>query len=109
MAILKTTPADPENLYLWEGVVLADTLDAVHIKGGDYSVHANGNFSGAATVEFLYSSDKVNYDSIDATNLLFSANGLYNFKLGDGYIKPVLSAGDGSTDINLRLKPIPRG
>lgn len=93
----------------WETIINTSTPQGAKVNGGKYTAHARGNFSGSATVEIQYSSDGSDYTSIDSTNLLFSAEGVYNLEIAAGYLNVVLSGGDGSTDIDVTVKPIPRG
>lgn len=103
------TDGDPDATHKWEALTQSDAPEGRKIKGGKYTVHAQGNFAGSATVELQYATDNSDFVSIDSTNLLFSAEGVYNFEIANGYVKPVVSAGSGSTDIDLVVKPIPRG
>ena len=93
---------------LWEGIAQSETPGSVKIEGGKYTVHAQGTFGGGS-VELQYSSDNSDFTSIDSTNLTFTAEGVYNFELAHGWVKPILTGGDGTTDIDVRLKPIPNG
>lgn len=96
------------NAYLWEEIGQSDVPQEIYIEGGIYTCSVEGNFSGSATIEFKYSktSGGTPY-SLDSTNLLFSAAGAWDIQIGRGYITPVLSSGDGSTDLDARLMPVP--
>lgn len=93
--------------YVWETITNADTPTAARIEGGKYTCTAQGAFD-SATIEFQYSKDDTTYHSLDSTNMLFNADGSYNFEIGRGYIKPVIAgSGGGSQDIDAFITPLP--
>lgn len=90
---------------VWTGIDNSDTVGAQKIQGGKYTLGAAGTFD-SATVTFQFSADGTNFINIDTTNLQFTAAGLYNVELGNGFLKASISGGGGSQSLVLSASPI---
>lgn len=99
-----TPTRTPGEQAAWGATTENDTPAAVEVPGGRYTFTVEGTFGGA-TFELQYSKGGSTYHSIDATNLLFSADGSYNIEISKGYLKPVRTGGS-STSVLMYLTPI---
>jgi hypothetical protein len=92
---------------IWETIGQADTCTAVQLGAwADRSVQVAGDFSGSASIAIQGSNDGSNYILLTDTqgdDLTFTAAGLKSIGPIPRYIKPVLSSGDGSADIDVIL------
>lgn len=102
---LETTNKPSAN---WLNVTNALEPEEFKVSGGIYACTAEGTFGGA-TFEFQYSKFGSDYHSLDATNLKFSDDGTWNIEIGSGFVKPIRTGGDGTTDVSLGLSAINDG
>jgi hypothetical protein len=100
-----TTKSLPDDSHFWEAITDGDDGSAVKVLGGKYACGAYGNFAGSADLAFQYSPDGTNgYFEISGASFL--AAGHLVFEVPDGYIKPVMGSGNGSTDVDAWLKAV---
>jgi hypothetical protein len=89
----------------WIEMGQSDTATAVQLGAwSDRSVQVAGDFSGAASLAIHGSNDGTNYILLQDTlgdDLTFTAAGLLSIGQATRYIKPVLSSGNGSTDLDI--------
>lgn len=95
--------------YTWEGATnggTPDTFTPVLIERVPYSitVQASGTFGASAAIALHGSLDDTNYVALNdraGTAISLTAAGLASAGDAVKYIKPVLTDGDGSTDIDV--------
>lgn len=99
------------NLQQWEGVVLGDTPIAISLNPNlaDCSVSVAGTWGGA-TISFQGALNSTLGDAVfvELTNpagdaLNFSADALETVLQNCFFVKPVLTGGDGTTDLDIIL------
>lgn len=101
---VESTAGQTDKTHYWDNLGQGDDGAAVKILGGKYVGIAAGSFSGSASCGFQYSPDGATYVAVTGGSL--TAAGVVVLELPDGFVKPVLGSGDGSTDVNAWLKPI---
>lgn len=92
-----------DNSYSWSGILTTDTGAPVVIRGGKYSFIGLGSFTGTASLALQYSPDGVTYVALPTP---LTAAGIVTYEVADGFVKPVMGSGDGSTNVNAWLRPI---
>lgn len=99
------------RVYSWTGATNGgspDTFTPVKLVRLPYAISAQvtGNFSGSASIALHGSVDGTNYAALNdrsGSAIAVTAAGIANCGEAPLYIKPVLSSGDGSTDIDVSL------
>ena len=85
----------------------ADTGVAITLPAhSDRSVHVVGTFSTGGTLSIQGSNDGTNFkilDDFQGNALTFTSTDLENISQACYYIRPFVSAGDGSTDLDVYL------
>lgn len=114
MAEIAFTKADSGpnyKTYAWTGATnggTPDTFSAIRLEQTPYSIHiqAVGTFGASAAVALHGSLDGVNYfviEKFDGTEISLDAAGIAGARDAVLFAKPVLTAGDGSTDITVTV------
>ena len=110
MATAENIGTNTRPAVLWEGITQSDTCDEFFLPGGDYIAEVTGDFSGSAVIQLEWGSQSgttTAYDTDEAPDgAKFSAAGVVKIRIADGYHKPTITGGDGSTDVDVRIKPI---
>lgn len=101
-AVVKVKARYDENLS-WAGILTTDTGDAAPIRGGKYAGIALGTFGAAPSMAWQYSPDGVTYVALANPH---TAAGVVVYDLPDGFIKPVMGGGDGTTNLAVYFRPI---
>ena len=96
------------TVITWETVGQSDTFEEVKFTRVPYaiSMQATGTFSGSAAIALHGSNDGTNYAALNdrsGTAISLTAAGLVSCGDAPLYLKPVLSSGDGSTDVDVTM------
>lgn len=99
------------DVWLWENVQLTDTMTPVNIAHrDDLSIFVHGTLSGGASIAFQGSAQTIDPPTLFASLssgtatiavIIADTTNLVNEKAI--WYKPVLTSGDGSTDIDIYL------
>lgn len=89
--------------FAWVGILTADDGAPAPLKGGKYAGIAQGVFGITPSLAWNYSPDGVVYTALPSP---LTAAGLSVYDLPDGFIKPVMGGGDGTTLLNVWFRPI---
>lgn len=89
--------------FSWAGILTADDGAPAPLKGGKYAGIALGVFGATPSLAWNYSPDGVTYVAL--ANPLTAA-GVVVYDLPDGFIKPVMGGGDGTTLLAAYFRPI---
>jgi len=109
MAVIEKNVAAAECAYVasWIGLGIGDTGEPVQFGGApDRSVHVFGNFSGVASIIIQGSNDGLNWFTLTnplGGDLIFTADGGKAITELTRHVRPVVSGGDGSTDLDVVL------
>lgn len=110
MAVISYTEEEITSgviLVKWTGLANGDTGSPYRAPNyNDKSVQVNNTFGTGGSVTVQGSNDSSNYDSLRATDgnvLTFSASGLEQVLENPVLMRPNVTAGDGSTNINVSL------
>lgn len=108
IAFTKSDNARSWRVYFWETVGQSDTPLPVKLDRTPYSlmVQATGTFSGSAAIAVHGSVDGTNYVALDdrqGTAISLTAAGIASIGEAPLWIKPVVSSGDGSTDVDVSI------
>lgn len=102
-------PTNPGVAWVckWEGLDSDDDGEALEMPAwADRSVQVIGTFGAGGTISFKGSNDGTNYEilqDIEGAALTFTAAGLRSVLELTRYVKPVVTAGDGTTDLDVYL------
>lgn len=96
------------HTFTWPALGQGDDGQAVEINGNilDFVVQASGDFSGDAALTFEGSNDNANWGALidnAGTPISLGANELAGAAVIPALVRPVVSAGDGSADIDVVL------
>lgn len=99
------------TVITWAGATnggTPDTFQPVKLSRLPYAISAQvtGNFSGSASIALHGSIDGTNYAALNdrqGSAIAVTAAGIANCGDAPLYLKPVLSSGDGSTDLDVSL------
>ena len=96
------------HTFTWPALGQGDDGAPLEINGNvvDFVVQASGGFSGGATLTFEGSNDNANWGALnDASGaaIALSADELAGASVIPALVRPVVSSGDGSTDIDVVL------
>lgn len=104
----KTRVSEGKNTHLWE--LLTTTNDTGSAVGGmgarQLTVHAFGTWGAGGNVNIEGSNDGTNWDVIDdegGTPIAFGANGFAALPVSPRFVRPFVTAGDGTTDVDVVL------
>lgn len=114
MALINYSKEDSSADYavhLWEGATnggTPDTFGAVLVQKTPYNItlQVSGTFGASASVALHGSLDGTNYTALadlSGTEIGLGASGIASARDAALYLKPVLTSGNGSTDIDVRL------
>lgn len=104
--VATTNKEASDTAYAWSGILTGDDGNGLPIRGGRYAFVAIGTPGGAApSLALQYSPDGLTF--IPLANPLTAA-GMVVYELPSGIVKPVMGGGDGTTNLVVHLKPIPR-
>lgn len=95
-------------LFTWDGVGQGDTANPALIDRPthDMMLQVTGTFSGSAVVGLEGSVDGVAYAPLldmDGQAISLGAAGIVSVRPGAYYVRPTLTAGDGSADVLIKL------
>jgi|GEM_PF-5969215 len=114
MALISFTKGDSGvdyKTYTWAGATNGgspDTFNPVKIDRTPYSIgiQASGTYSGSASIALHGSLDGTNFvalDDLDGTAIALTAVGIKMTRQAVLHVKPVMTGGDGSADIDLSI------
>lgn len=102
-------PNGQMNAVLHEWLLLANGDDGQAVEGADWAdrtVQFDGTFGAGGSITLLGSNDGTNYFALTDPQggaITKTAAGLEVIEEGPRYIKPSVTAGDGTTALNCRL------
>ena len=108
IAVAKTSGQDPDLVYLWEAIVQG-SLDGAPIELPGYSersVQVTGNSSGPASLTMQGRNDGTNWATLldpFGAPVVFTAAGLKQIMELTKEVRPLASAVDGSTDLDVTI------
>lgn len=92
-----------DEKFSWAGILTTDDGAPAPIKGGKYAGIAQGTFGVSPSLAWNYSPDGVTYTALANPH---TAAGVVVYDLPDGFIKPVMGGGDGTTNLAAYFRPI---
>ena len=104
---VRTEQSGHTYLHTWPTLLNGDTGEVVEIPGAsDRTVQCDGNFSGSASVQLEGSMDGTNWSiltDLQDADIIFTVAGIKIVAEAPLFIRANVTAGDGSTDLNIRL------
>lgn len=95
------------SVITWAGLANADSGSAGDLVGSpDKTVQVTGTFGAGGSVTLQGSNDGTNWETLSdplGTALTFTAAGLKAVLENPLYIRPIVTAGDGTTDLAVTL------
>lgn len=92
---------------LWEGCANGDTGSPVEVSGKEVqSVQVTGTFGSGGTVVLQGSNDGTNYVTLldeDGSAISLTGAGLVGVRSRAKFVRPSVTAGDGTTDLDVTL------
>ena len=100
-----------EKVFTWEGATNGgspDTFNAVVLDRTPYSVavQTDGNYSGSASFAIHGSLDGTNFIALEDRQgdaVALTADGLVELGSAPKYLKPVMTSGDSSADVDVTM------
>jgi hypothetical protein len=94
-------------LVTWSGLLNGDNGNAIeHAEFADHTVQVLGTFGTGGTVSLQGSNDNANWvilSTFAGDPITFTAAGMAAVAENPRYVRPIVSAGDGSTDLTVIL------
>lgn len=110
MAERSVVASDPSSLtkfYVWTGLLNGDTGAPIQVLDfGDMTVTVEGTFGSGGTIKLRGSNDGTNYYDLtdpQGNAISKSAAGIEAVIEAPVYVRPEVTAGDGSTDLQCRI------
>lgn len=101
------TFGDDGHIIFWEAVGQNDDGDPVEMIGSsDRSVQVTGTFGSGGTIVLEGSNDGTNYETLtdpQGNDVSFQAAGLVQVIELTRYVRPRVTAGDGTTDLDVHF------
>lgn len=102
-----TTFGDDCHVVTWTAMANGDDGDPVELSGSTIrSCQVEGTFGSGGSVAFEGSNDGTNYAALRTTTnavIAVTADDLQGFPVASRYFRPRVTAGDGTTDLNVTL------
>ncbi len=94
------------HTFIWPGLGQGDDGAPIEINGGvlDFVIQARGAFTGGASLTFEGSNDNANWGALSGSGgaaIALGQNALSGVAAIPALVRPVVTLGDGSTDIDV--------